>query len=66
VIIDPFSNERAIDNEGRLMGSIRFLPIKEGHTPTVAELSAAPIVGYALPPCFSCGTNTCEHVKGTK
>lgn len=45
--VDPCNEDIAVDEDGELLGSVRMLPIDpDGKTPTLEELSQAPIIGY--------------------
>lgn len=43
-VVDPFNDKQAVDHEGRILGQVRILPA--GTLPTVANIAAAPVVGY--------------------
>ena len=47
MIVDPTNPEVALDETGEVLGAVHMLPIRDGHTPTITELLAAPIVGYS-------------------
>ena len=55
MIIDPTNENHAIDEtDGEVMGAVRVLSTRaDAVPPTVAELNAAPIVGYARPDAFT-------------
>lgn len=46
-VVDPDDDNRAIDENGRLLGALRWLPaMPGGDAPTLADLMTGPILGY--------------------
>ena len=48
ITVDPFDDNMATDEDGALLRAIRAMPATDGRTPTLAELRAAPIIGYGF------------------
>lgn len=59
LLIDPFSDNQALNTDTQqLLTAIRMLPADSPHiiehrAPTVAEIKAAPVIGYAPPKVFT-------------
>jgi hypothetical protein len=64
MIIDPGDENVAVDQDGELMGAVRWLPISDdGVPPTAEELRDAPILGYARPDAITCANDDWDVLR---